>query len=305
MEGDKLKRDFILGDEWVYFKFFCGAQTADRIMGEAIAPIVNHLLKSDKINLWFFIRYSDPDLHLRVRLHISKPGSIGIIIRTMHKYIRKFVDHELIWKVQTDTYQREYERYGSYTMELSERLFFLDSSLFLNILPLLRNQQGEIQRWHFALKSVDCLLDCFNFNVEKKQALLEKLKDNFGKEFGINRSLKDQLNSKFAIEWKRLERSLNPKTENESIIEPLLGHLKSHKEKLALLANEINDVLLLQPLEVAQNDLIGSYIHMMMNRIFRSKQRIHELVLYDFLCRYYKSVIARTKKASEALQQLG
>jgi hypothetical protein len=55
------------------------------------------------------------------------------------------------------------------------------------------------------------------------------------------------------------------------------------------------------PEEVDLNDLITSYIHMMMNRSFRSRQRIHELVLYDFLYRYYKSVIARPRITEEAL----
>ncbi|MFK7749084.1 MAG: lantibiotic dehydratase C-terminal domain-containing protein, partial [Kordia sp.] len=43
------------------------------------------------------------------------------------------------------------------------------------------------------------------------------------------------------------------------------------------------------------NDLMGSYMHMLMNRLFKSKNRIHEMVCYDFLYRYYKSMIARKK----------
>lgn len=39
--------------------------------------------------------------------------------------------------------------------------------------------------------------------------------------------------------------------------------------------------------------LLTSYIHMMLNRLFKSKNRIYELVLYDFLRRYYASKIAR------------
>ena len=39
----------------------------------------------------------------------------------------------------------------------------------------------------------------------------------------------------------------------------------------------------------AFHGFIASHIHMMNNRLFRSRQRLHELVLYDFLFRYYKS----------------
>jgi thiopeptide-type bacteriocin biosynthesis protein len=290
-----LKRSFILGEDWLYIKFYSGAQTADIILNEAIKPAVIQLLSKNKIDQWFFIRYADPDLHLRVRLLISKPSSIGIIIRTINKFIRKFVDQELIWKVQTDTYNREIERYGSHTMELSEKLFFLDSTLFLNVLPQFRNQQGEIQRWHFTLKSIDNLLDCFRFSNEQKLRLLGTLKLNFGEEFGINRSLKDQLNIKFSKEWKGIEKSMNYETENDSVISTLLDSLLVHRKKMTPVADEIILTLQQYPGEVILNELIASYIHMMMNRYFRSKQRVHELVLYDFLFRYYKSTIARLK----------
>ncbi|GHV23349.1 hypothetical protein FACS1894174_09080 [Bacteroidia bacterium] len=43
------------------------------------------------------------------------------------------------------------------------------------------------------------------------------------------------------------------------------------------------------------NELLKSYIHMMLNRLFRSKNRMHEMVLYDFMFRYYTSGIAKEK----------
>ena len=50
--------------------------------------------------------------------------------------------------------------------------------------------------------------------------------------------------------------------------------------------------------------LMGSYIHMLINRLFKSKQRLHEMVIYDFLFRYYKSEIAK-KKYKPQLQKAG
>ncbi|TPE18373.1 hypothetical protein FJN16_00780 [Tannerella forsythia] len=40
-------------------------------------------------------------------------------------------------------------------------------------------------------------------------------------------------------------------------------------------------------------DLLHSYVHMSLNRLFRSRNRIHELVLYDFMKRYYNGMLAR------------
>jgi hypothetical protein len=46
-------------------------------------------------------------------------------------------------------------------------------------------------------------------------------------------------------------------------------------------------------MEPSFTELLASYIHMMLNRIMTDQPRMHELVIYDFLARYYKSMIAR------------
>ncbi len=41
------------------------------------------------------------------------------------------------------------------------------------------------------------------------------------------------------------------------------------------------------------NHLMNSCMHMLINRIFKSQNRKHEMVYYDFLVQYYKSNVAR------------
>jgi len=43
------------------------------------------------------------------------------------------------------------------------------------------------------------------------------------------------------------------------------------------------------------NYLLKSYIHMLVNRLFVSNQRKTELVIYEYLLKYYDSKIAREK----------
>ena len=111
--GNNIKRFFVIGDEWLYYKFYCGPKTADEILIEVIKPVSEKLLKDNIIDKWFFIRYSDPKLHLRVRFHYANPENILFIINTINQYIQFYIDQDLIHKVQIDTYQRELERYGT------------------------------------------------------------------------------------------------------------------------------------------------------------------------------------------------
>lgn len=46
-------------------------------------------------------------------------------------------------------------------------------------------------------------------------------------------------------------------------------------------------------LQVPLKDIAASLIHMSINRLFKSKQRHYELVVYDFLSKYYRTQIAK------------
>jgi hypothetical protein len=41
--------------------------------------------------------------------------------------------------------------------------------------------------------------------------------------------------------------------------------------------------------------LAESYVHIFLNRLFRSENRVHELVIYDYLAQLYARRIARAK----------
>lgn len=74
---NKTQKTFTIGSEWMYYKIYCGVKTADDIMLKVIQPICKQLLQEQSIDKWFFIRYSDPDAHLRVRFHLTSPDSIS------------------------------------------------------------------------------------------------------------------------------------------------------------------------------------------------------------------------------------
>ena len=71
-----MKRSFMPGDEWLYFKIYTGTKTADAILTNIIKPITEKLIKNNIIDQWFFIRYNDPKNHLRIRFHFNKQNSI-------------------------------------------------------------------------------------------------------------------------------------------------------------------------------------------------------------------------------------
>ncbi len=294
-KNQMLKRTFIIGDEWLYMKFYTGPKSADLILTEMVKPVSEQLLEEGAIDHWFFIRYSDPKSHTRVRFHVPNPENLNKVILSIREHAAEYIAQSLVWKVQADTYEREVERYGINSMELSEKIFFLDSRMIVGMLAMIEGDEGERIRWLFALRTMDTLLDDFRLDIEQKYNLITILRENFGREHGMNRSLKDQLENKFRKERSQINEILDRANDEVSEMLPLFQLITEKSEGMKPLVDEIKNLEQAGRLHTKIEDLIPSYSHMMINRLFKSKQRLHELVIYDFLHRYYKSEIARRK----------
>ncbi len=288
-----VQRTFITGDEWLYYKIYSGPKVADIILTSIIKETCEQLISQNVIDKWFFIRYTDPKLHLRVRFHLIDRNDISNIIKIMNSSLKFYIDNDMIWKVQNDTYQREMIRYGSNTIDLAEQIFFYDSITIVSFLSNINGDTGEKLRWLFGLKSMDTFLNDFKFNLNEKNEFVTSKKESFANEFDLNVLMKKQIGVKYRKESMSvmdvLDNNSNKYFQYNSFlyfksmaIQPLVYEL--------LKLNEENK------LEVPLKSLLSSYIHMMINRLFKTKQRLNEFILYDFLCRYYKSEIMRKRE---------
>jgi len=292
-----MQRTFFTGDHWLYYKIYVGAKTADMILTDIIKPVCEQLLADQLIDKWFFIRYSDPKHHVRWRLHFENTENIGKAISLIHRSCAPFFDTGHIHKIQTDTYKRELERYGSNAMELGETLFWHDSTAVVDALDMIEGDEGEKIRWLFSMRSIDQLLNDFKFSTQQKFDLLNSMADNFGREFNINASLIIQTSDKYRKEKTEIYTTMNRDKDKDNLMLPLFELLDKRSTDSADTVDQILKLQQENKLQMPLNNLMSSYIHMLMNRTFRSKQRIHEMVIYGFLFRYYRTELARLKYA--------
>lgn len=117
-----VQRTFLPGSQWLYLKLYTGQKTSDRMLIKMIDPLLRKFEKENYLQKWFFIRYWDPDFHLRIRLLINDPH-IGYIMHRFYEKMYIWNQSHLPWRVQLDTYEREIERYGKYMMEETESVF--------------------------------------------------------------------------------------------------------------------------------------------------------------------------------------
>ncbi len=296
------QRTYLPGSEWHYVKIYCGVKTADLILAEVIKPLVAELLRERTIDKFFFIRYYDPDHHLRIRFK-GEENFYATVTNKLNTTLAPFLKENLISNVQTEIYKREIERYGSENINNSESIFFIDSIGSINILSLLEGDEGDQLRWQFAIKGVHDLLDAFQFDNPMKRELMNWLSTSFASEFHIdNQEGKKQLSSKYREYRSVIDFVFQENLDEEHDFYTVWELFKIRKESLSSYANEILSLSKENKLSVKLNDLVASYIHMFLNRFLRSKQRMQEMVIYDLLHQHYKSLIARETKNPKIIQ---
>ena len=288
-----IQRTFILGDEWIFYKFFMGSKTQDFFIVNVIKGLTIDLMTKGLIDKWFFIRYNDPEPHIRVRFHGLKKSFYTKIITQIRNSCKDLIDKNILWKVETGTYVRELERYGNVNIDIVEYLFFLDSKMVLFLIEKIEKDKCEENRWLFCLLAIDSILEDFHYSLLQKKDLMYILSENYNNEFKISKITKTKINQKFRIERELINKILsctrNIGTERNAFVEVI-------KEKSNLASPFIKILLDLNAkniLHTTLNDLVVSHIHMLCNRLFRSQQRMHELVLYNFLYKYYSSEISK------------
>ena len=279
-----MKRPFITGEEWIYYKIYCGNRTSDVLLTEIIKPLTESLIEKEIIDKWFFIRYADPENHIRVRFHCSDVSRLGEVIQVFKENVRFYIESNLVWKIQTDTYHREFERYGINNIINSEELFFYDSASCVRALILIDDDEVL---FFYVIRNIDSLFSLFQVSIEEKIIISKKNRDRFKKEFNADKNLSKQLNKKYQGLRMKFEQFMLPNL--NSVYKPLVDILNFKERKMKPTVKRIMNK------ENVDDKLLSSYIHMMVNRFFRDKQRLHELVCYDFLYRYYNSVNAKKR----------
>ena len=288
-----LRRSFAPGSEWLYAKLYTGHATADQILTEAIAPI------TAETPFWFFIRYGDPQWHVRLRVRGEPAWLCGEVLPRLAAQTRAMLDDGRLWRLQLDTYERELERYGGPVgIELAERLFAADSACVLDILGMLAGDAGSDARWRLALRGTDQLLDDLGFDLPARLELMRRSRDAFAREHRAETSIGFQrgLGDKYRKERAALDPLLDPARDADSELAPGLERLVARSAANAPIIAELRAAAARGALTVSLPDLAASYIHMHINRLIRSAQRAHELVLYDLLVRLYEGRLARAKQ---------
>ncbi len=288
------------GSRWVYAKLYTGTATADGVLAEVAGPLVRRFAK--EIGSFFFLRYSDPDFHLRLRFELPEEGARQELIRRLSALAAELLREGRIWDLRFETYRPEVERYGGpEALRQCERIFQADSEAALALLPHFQGDEGAGQRWLAALASVDGLTAaCCGEDSAARIACLEGLARSFAAEFRFDKISRQTLADRLRAEKSRLDAVLERRAEPGS---PLAAAFAAFEIRRRALQDPLARLRRLETegkLASSLPALASSFAHMSLNRLMPAEARAHEAVIYEILHRHLLSRQARQAAAPVA-----
>jgi thiopeptide-type bacteriocin biosynthesis protein len=296
-EGDGIRRSKLPGRDWLYVKIYSGPVTADQLLREFDDSFVS-LIDTDAVRHWFFVRYADPDLHLRLRFK----GDPAYLQRELYPQLNEKLEalqrKEMLWRVVVDTYEQEVERYGGPAgMALAERLFHADSLAALAVVASCQGDIGADARWRLALKGIDMLFDDFEMPLDARARQLGELRALFSREFQADHGpLKQGLGQKFRRERESIRALLDENAPSPPAFEAGIKALHQRSALLRPVAALLMTSHERGELSCSIETLLASYIHMQCNRMLRWPHRRQEMAMYDLLGRHYDSQFAQLRR---------
>lgn len=139
LSSNRIKDPF---DEWIYLKLYGTSSSADDLIAYSISEYCNNLVKNKNIDKYFFMRYVDPEQHIRLRLN-GEENKLLEIYPDLRKWLNSLKEEGLMTHFSLDSYDREIERYGGLELiDIAEKVFYFDSLVTENI--LIQKREGNI-----------------------------------------------------------------------------------------------------------------------------------------------------------------
>jgi len=300
--ADNVTRDRVVrpiryppGAQWLYVKLYTGE--ADRVLREVIRPFIDSLTREAVIGRWFFLRYADPDPHLRLRLHGSPQVLRTSAFPQLAAILENIVGDQTVWRVQLDTYVPEVDRYGGeQAMELTARIFHADSIAVLAIVSQAIEPWLIGERWKIALYGIHRLMSDFGLDADARRSLLTGARNNFWSEHRLGAKQAQQVSARFRDHRRALERLVGAdhraaagRDFGAEVIEAFDARSRELEAPVEQLQRLAGAGKLTRDIE----DIFFSHMHMFANRLLASRARMQEAVLYDFLARLYRGMEGR------------
>ncbi|GHG05256.1 hypothetical protein GCM10017783_17250 [Deinococcus piscis] len=192
----------------VYLKLYGPQDMQD----DVIAALRARMLTTQEFPLglpqddWFFIRYADPEHHLRWRI-LGEGEAFTRLAYILLEEVAALHAAGLLTRVEIASYERELERYGGESgIRLNEQIFAADSAWLVECLS--RGLPTGDQRIPYIAATLDVLLHSLSYGARERQWVLETACEGYRAEFVPSSMSAEQLEKLLSEDVRRFRKLL-------------------------------------------------------------------------------------------------
>ncbi|WP_128896105.1 lantibiotic dehydratase [Longirhabdus pacifica] len=164
------------GSEWMFVKWYGVGQHVEEFIGGQLRDFCVAAEQNKWIDSSFFMRYADPDPHIRLRFWGNPETLQRELLPKLHQFAHHCIQQGFISRMTMDTYDPEIERFGGPDlMPLAEQWFCMDSSMVMDWIMLHEQGQLPIHKDLLTVISIIHIMEQFGFTFDEQLAFLNKM----------------------------------------------------------------------------------------------------------------------------------
>ncbi|MFD6230094.1 lantibiotic dehydratase [Streptomyces sp. NPDC060232] len=168
------------GSAWSYLKLYAARDLHDEIAATELPALIEQMREAGADpDRWFYIRYADPDPHLRIRTRTAPAPDSGTAalpaLPALFAWGEGLVRRGLAERLEVATYHPEISRYGGPAVyDHLENLFAANSAVSCGLLRLLWDKEPGLEPGAVAVAAVDALYAQWGLDVRERLAVMPR-----------------------------------------------------------------------------------------------------------------------------------
>lgn len=225
------------GSDWLYLKFYHSLEREQEWLLHHLAPFAERQVEAGRAQAWFFLRYQDPEPHLRLRFR-GEPSALLSMLPDLHGWAQEGIEDGTLFRFSIESYDRELERYQR--IEAAEVAFSADSRTVVRLLSL------DAPLFPLAARSLLDLMEAFGLSTDEQRTLLPRGKA----ERGVEMPDGSEIEEAFALRRPAVRR-LGEETDRDPQVlrsllhlhcNRLLGRERASEERALVLARRLLEI---------------------------------------------------------------
>lgn len=251
------KRIILPGDDnWLYFQLYYINDRLQELIAFEIREFCDDLKQRGIIDTHFYILYSMPKNHVRLRIKTKDYTNIGNVFVIVTNWLKELKARFIINDVSLNVYVKEIERYGGVNaIEYAEKYFEQDSILIETIISLKKENQLSLSDDKIGIVNMLSIMKSFGLNLKEQEIWLTK--------YISPKEHREEFKSDRKNYMKTIEEFY---LLNDPEIKKLIELMNCRDEILQEYKKEIDELDGFGKLTNTKEDILSSIIHMSFNR---------------------------------------